>query len=517
MKLRLALAVLSTIGVSAAQPMIDVRTYQLSSTRNPSVIAWRFTQGPDGAIWFTIGCPYIPCPNAYDGIGRIAPNGFITQYPLPPSSLPRGNAPFGITTGPDGALWFTELAANKIGRLTVGGLLTEYPLSTPDGPYDITTGSDGALWFTVTNGSMIGRITTTGVVTNFRLDRGVDPSHIISGPDGALWFTNLNSGRMGRIGIGGDITMFPVPDGCPLGLTTGRDGAVWFTCFRSNMIGRITTGGTQTTYALPTANSEPSGITVGPDGAIWFGEQTSGYLGRLTLGGIFTEYPLAPGSTEVASGLSSLWTNRPVGYISQITVRVDDISPPVIVPHITGTAGYNGWYRGIASVTWAVSDPESGIGSSSGCGTTTLTADTAGTTLTCSATNSAGLSNSVSVTIKIDSTPPAISGMPTAGCALWPPNNKLIHVADVKASDALAGLGPGSFRVNGGSNEPSPAGNPDIVVAPDGSGGFVIQLRADRLAGGRGRVYMVTATAMDKAGNSTTATSTCIVPHDRAD
>jgi hypothetical protein len=105
--------------------------------------------------------------------------------------------------------------------------------------------------------------------------------------------------------------------------------------------------------------------------------------------------------------------------------------------------------------------------------------------------------------------------MPAPGCTLWPPNHKLVQVADVKARDTLAGLAPGSFSVNAVSNEPSQPGDPDIVVSSDDSGGFVIQLRADRLGGGNGRVYTVSATATDNAGNSATATSTCIVPHDQ--
>ena len=58
------------------------------------------------------------------------------------------------------------------------------------------------------------------------------------------------------------------------------------------------------------------------------------------------------------------------------------------------------------TVSWDVSDPESGIASSSGCDPTTISDDTAGITLTCSATNGARLSNSGSVTIKRDATAP---------------------------------------------------------------------------------------------------------------
>ncbi len=70
----------------------------------------------------------------------------------------------------------------------------------------------------------------------------------------------------------------------------------------------------------------------------------------------------------------------------------------------------------------------------------------------------------------VDTTAPAISGMPAAGCVLWPPNGKMVQVADVTASDALAGVAPGAFRVTSSSSEPSAPSNPDVVVTPTGRG-----------------------------------------------
>jgi hypothetical protein len=137
------------------------------------------------------------------------------------------------------------------------------------------------------------------------------------------------------------------------------------------------------------------------------------------------------------------------------TKIIVDTTPPVITPQITGTVGSNGWYRSNVAVAWTVTDPESGVTSSTGCSPITLTADTAGITLTCSATNGAGLTSSVPVTIKIDMTPPVISGMPATGCSLWPPNHKLVQVATVTAADAMSGLASGSFNVTGTSSEPS--------------------------------------------------------------
>ncbi len=113
--------------------------------------------------------------------------------------------------------------------------------------------------------------------------------------------------------------------------------------------------------------------------------------------------------------------------------------------------------------------------------------------------------------------PPVISGMPGPGCSLWPPNHKLVQVATVTAADAVSGgLAPGSFNVTGTSNEPSNDPNdPEIVITPDGSGGFVVQLQAERLGTGTGRIYTLTATASNTDGVTTTSTATCTVPHDQ--
>ncbi|WP_439953445.1 virginiamycin B lyase family protein, partial [Escherichia coli] len=45
------------------------------------------------------------------------------------------SAPQGIAAGPDGGLWFTEVAADAVGRITTDGKVTEFPLtSDPPGP-----------------------------------------------------------------------------------------------------------------------------------------------------------------------------------------------------------------------------------------------------------------------------------------------------------------------------------------------------------------------------------------------
>ncbi len=42
------------------------------------------------------------------------PASSVQEFATPTAN----SAPFGITVGPDGALWFTEFASNRIGRIT---------------------------------------------------------------------------------------------------------------------------------------------------------------------------------------------------------------------------------------------------------------------------------------------------------------------------------------------------------------------------------------------------------------
>ena len=108
--------------------------------------------------------------------------------------------------------------------------------------------------------------------------------------------------------------------------------------------------------------------------------------------------------------------------------------------------------------------------------------------------------------MRIDKTPPAITGLPAPGCTIWPPNHKLVQIATLTASDALSGLAPGSFKVTGTSNDPDKG---QIVISGSGNQ-FNVQLGADKDV-----VYTLTATASDLAGNTATATATCTVPHDQ--
>src|SRR4051812_41695924 len=71
----------------------------------------------------------------------------------------------------------------------------------PQNPAGITTGPDGNLWFTEANplGGAIDRIPPSGAIQRFTtgLSAFAIPTGITAGPDGALWFTEFGAASFG--------------------------------------------------------------------------------------------------------------------------------------------------------------------------------------------------------------------------------------------------------------------------------------------------------------------------------
>ena len=239
--------------------------------------------GPDGMVWFT--------ESAANRIGRITPGGEITEFDIPSAALHQDPAlgavrtsfPIAITGGPDGAVWFNERETNRIGRMTLDGRFTEFPV--PDGVgalVGLTSGPDGALWFVANSPGHIGRITTDGAVTVFPIPTPSSGAlRLKAGPDGAIWFVEFSANKIGRVTMDGHITELPVEaHGVGPDIAPGPDGAMWFTGFTDNLIGRVTDTGDVTLYPVPTPMSQPYWAQEGPDQAIWFTELSGNKIGR---------------------------------------------------------------------------------------------------------------------------------------------------------------------------------------------------------------------------------------------
>jgi hypothetical protein len=112
-----------------------------------------------------------------------------------------------------------------------------------------------------------------------------------------------------------------------------------------------------------------------------------------------------------------------------------DVTPPEIQSSVTGTLGNNGWYTSDVDVSWTVTDDESPVTSTTGCGPSTLATDTDGAGYTCSATSGGG-SASETVTVKRDATAPSVSLVGNAGSYTV---DEHVNIT-CSASDATSGL-----------------------------------------------------------------------------
>lgn len=194
-----------------------------------SIVPQGIASGPDGNIWFT--------ERIRNAIVKLTPTGQFTFFTIP---TPGAN-PAGITAGPDGALWFAEFNANAIGRIDTTGNITEFgPVS--GSPNRITRGPDGNLWFTepFPFDSRIGRITPGGVITEFQLTTPSSPQDIVAGADGNLWFTEFDGERLSQITTAGVVTEVQRVRGGPFGIGRGADGSIWLTQLTGNRVGRFT-------------------------------------------------------------------------------------------------------------------------------------------------------------------------------------------------------------------------------------------------------------------------------------
>jgi virginiamycin B lyase len=152
--------------------------------------------GPDNRLWFTEEFP--------GRIGVLDPARAVPGTSQGFSEFDRPNTePAGIAAS-GASLWFTKHLTNAVEQMSLSGAkLGEFP--TGAFPSGITFGPDGALWLTELEGNRIGRLTTCGGYTAFTIPTPAsDPSDIVTGPDGALWFTEFSNtaNKIGRIQAG---------------------------------------------------------------------------------------------------------------------------------------------------------------------------------------------------------------------------------------------------------------------------------------------------------------------------
>jgi hypothetical protein len=115
--------------------------------------------------------------------------------------------------------------------------------------------------------------------------------------------------------------------------------------------------------------------------------------------------------SEVFNNTEATFDLTPANFrvkVSAAPAAPQDTTAPVITSDIQGIKGAEGWYTSDVALSWSVADPDSAISAKDGCNDVAITSDQEAQTYTCTAT-SAGGTDSTSVTIKRDATPPVVA------------------------------------------------------------------------------------------------------------
>jgi virginiamycin B lyase len=200
----------------------------------------------------------------------------------------RGSRPHDPLATPDGAIWYTGMFANVLGRIDpTTGQIKEYPLKIAgSGPHGLTADRSGDIWFTANSKGYIGKLDPqTGDVTEYQLPTGAhDPHTPIFDKHGILWFTVQGANMVGRLDPKtGDVKVvtLPTPRSNPYGMVITSRGTPYFVEFGANRIASIDPATMQLQeYNLPNAATRPRRVAIDPGDVLWYSDYSRGYLGR---------------------------------------------------------------------------------------------------------------------------------------------------------------------------------------------------------------------------------------------
>lgn len=227
--------------------------------------------------------------------GRPVQAVTISEYLTPTEN----SSPAGLAFDAEGNLWFTEINADKIGKLipsqtepgTSKGIV-EYDLPHPHSqPNHILVARNGMVWFSEMGGNRIGRLDpATGKITEYEIPTAKsEPHHLAEAADGAIWFVEFETNKIARLDPGaGTIQEFPVNEGHPHDLVIQGDriwysqgGKFWARIFFNKMASFDMNTHEVREITIPPKNSVPHGVTLDAKGSVWFTQFFAHKISRL--------------------------------------------------------------------------------------------------------------------------------------------------------------------------------------------------------------------------------------------
>lgn len=206
---------------------------------------------------------------------RRAPG--LTVHPVPTSDAGLGE----IVTAPNGDMWFVEEKANKVGRITPAGVITEFALPATTsgdagGAYDLTVAPDGTIWVVFDYGRKIVQLDlATGTGTVYPLGPYPYGEQVEIGPDGVPWVSmSFDDDGLARVLPTGTVWHDNAPP-CDGWLARANDGGMWCASSDTKLILSNADASGGTTYPLPSTGTTLRSLAAGPVGSMWFSRYSS--------------------------------------------------------------------------------------------------------------------------------------------------------------------------------------------------------------------------------------------------
>ena len=95
--------------------------------------------------------------------------------------------PVGIAATHDGAVWFTEILADKLGRIPEGRPIEELPLPEGSKPHAVIAAQSDGVWVSLWGANAIAHVSGDGEFAQIDLPPESEPHGLAIGPDGSLW------------------------------------------------------------------------------------------------------------------------------------------------------------------------------------------------------------------------------------------------------------------------------------------------------------------------------------------
>jgi len=247
-------------------------------------------------------------PDTADDAG---PKANFRQWDVPT----KGAKPYATAVRPDGSIWITEEAANKIGHLNPkSGEFKEYPLGDERNvaPHGLVADQNGNIWFAANSGGFIGKLEpNTGKLVAFKMPdpKATDPESLVFDSKGVLWFTVQNANMVGKLDpASGTITLkqVPSPNARPTGILVLKRGIVMFAEPGAGKIGSIVPDTFEIRELPLPPGTRSRRIAIAPDeNTLYFTDYTGGNLGKLDISiGALIMFPTPGGSDSSPYGLA---------------------------------------------------------------------------------------------------------------------------------------------------------------------------------------------------------------------